>query len=78
MTAYKPIRIQRMNEAELDQAIGDLEKRGFKLLDRGTLGYSINEIQYRPSSKRPYKYAGTTMHKQHWALLRKGDTNASN
>lgn len=71
MKALRPIRIQRQNEAELDMAIEDLEKRGFVLQKRGTKDYTINEINYKPSSLRPYKYAGTTMHKQHWAVMRK-------
>ncbi|MGO4369355.1 hypothetical protein AB4Z21_00915 [Paenibacillus sp. MCAF20] len=67
------MRIQRMNEAELDAAIGDLLKRGFKLLSRGTSGYPISEVRYVPSSLRPFKNRGTSLHRQHWAILRRED-----
>lgn len=73
MTApkFRPIRIQRMNEAELDLAIADLEKRGFKLLVRGKVGYTIKDTKYRQSSFRPYKYGSTIVHAQVYAWMRK-------
>lgn len=71
MTAYKPIRIQRITDAELDLAIADLEKRGFKLLDRGKSGYTIKDTKYRQSSYRPYKYGSTIVHAQVYAWMRK-------
>lgn len=67
------IRIQRMNDAELDLAIRDLEKRDFEVLDRGESSYAINEVKYKRSSKQPFKYGGTAVHKQVWAVLRRRD-----
>jgi hypothetical protein len=60
-----------MNAAELDLAISDLEKRGYTLQHRGTDGYTIKDRVYRSGSLRPYKYAGTLYHTQHYAVLRK-------
>lgn len=70
-----PIRIQRMNELELDKAIADLEKRGFQLMNRGIVGSTYKETSYRQGSFIPYKYAGTSLHQQHYAVLRKGVAN---
>lgn len=72
----KPIRIQRLNDAELDVAIKDLEKRGFKLLNRGASGYTISQVNYRPSSRSPFKARSYAEHSLRWAILRKEDESA--
>lgn len=74
----RDIRIQRMNDAELDLAISDLEKRGYELVKRDSSEYLISNINYKESSYQPYKVRGHVTHKHVWAVLRKGDINAGN
>ncbi|TCN00897.1 hypothetical protein EV294_101347 [Paenibacillus sp. BK033] len=67
----RPVTIRRMNEAELNRAITDLEKRGYELINQGKTSIDRMELKYRQSSRHPYKYAGKTHDVQCWAVLKK-------
>ncbi|WP_201009060.1 hypothetical protein [Paenibacillus glycanilyticus] len=67
----RPVNIRRMTAAELNAAIKDLEKRGYKLIKQGTSSIDRMELKYRQSSLLPYKFAGKTHDVQYWAVLKK-------
>jgi hypothetical protein len=71
--SLRPVTIRRMNEAELNAAIKDLEKRGYKLINQGKTSVDRMDLKYRQSSRVPYKYAGKTHDVQCWAVLKKAD-----
>lgn len=65
------IRIMRTTIEQLDQAIEDLKKRGFVLINRG---FTENEIVcYSGTNKRnsKYEFLGTTKIGRAWAIVEK-------
>lgn len=67
----RALRITRMSAQELDQAIADLVKRGYELIDRGRKDMLHKNYSYHESSYRPVRYKNAEMFKQHWAVVKK-------
>lgn len=63
--------IQRANDEELNIAIADLEKRGFKLVNRGKSSKDIKDFEYKQSSKTPKTYKGARTFHKVWAIMEK-------
>ena len=65
------ITIHRKTDDELNQAIKDLEDRGFRLLQRGI--HEGEAVCYSTTNKKhaKYEFTGTTKYNKAWAKLEK-------
>lgn len=63
--------IQRQNEAELNQAISDLEERGYELVGRGSEESDHKRYNYKERKGQKYRYADSEVQRKCWAVMRK-------
>lgn len=69
---YEPILISRYHEYELEDAIKDLEARGFVLLQRGEKVDEYRDYKYQNSNRvTKRKFDGIEVEKNYWARMQK-------
>ncbi|MCK1996822.1 hypothetical protein MPH47_06200 [Psychrobacillus psychrodurans] len=68
----QPIRIQRRNDEELNQAIADLEERGFKLKSRGSRSEERKNFDYREKRGNKLHFTDSETHSRCWAIMQRG------
>ncbi|WP_336772331.1 hypothetical protein [Paenibacillus sp. MMO-58] len=67
---YRPVNISRMHEYEIDNAIKDLERRGYELVSRGRRDRLSMETSYHDTSRQKFKYKGMGLMTKYWAVLK--------
>ncbi len=67
------VKLKRASEKELNQAISDLEKRGYVLVDRGIDERRVKNFQYRNNHGPKYKFSGDENYATHWAVMKGRD-----
>lgn len=70
----QPIRIQRMTDKELDQAIADLEERGFHLQSRGSRSEERKNFDFREKIGSKMHFTDSETHTRCWAILQRGES----
>lgn len=70
-TQNQSFRIQRMNEKELDEAIEELEKRGYECLKRGTASEERKYFNYKDNYGTKLKYVESETQVKCWANMKR-------
>ena len=67
----RPIQINRMNEKELNNAIADLEERGFHLIKRGSSSGERKSYDYQEKKGQKFKYTHSEVLNRCWAVMQR-------
>lgn len=64
-------RIQRVSDEELDEAIEELEKRGYECVKRGSVESERKHFDYRENKGQKLKFTESETYKKCWANMKR-------